>query len=525
MPVPHWCYDDETEVLTEEGWRLFKDAGNLRVAQVNQESWTLEWVYPTARHESHFEGELVCFDSTISYAVTPNHRMLYRRRKKNGYHPWEIGEAGAVFGTYKQMRIHATLNQKGEGTYDEGLYLGFLLGDGDRTSSLKVRVRLKRPRKIAFLEGILTRLGKSYTRNTYAGVEEFSIEDQDTLLVHGNYKEVPSMICKSSDFIRGVFFGLMESDGSVKRNGWTFSSSSKKLFDGVAYLATLCGYSMRPARKRHTDNTKHATNYVGIVSSRGYGVVGKSEAQEEYRQYSGTVYCATVPTGLLMVRRNGKQMVGGNSPFAHPQIQFRIKVPIFVARQWTRSNIGTTRNEVSRRYVDEESELYIPEQNMWRSRPEKSIKQGSGDFMELGIPTYTKVKDALRRVVSAYNTLLQDGVAPEMARMVLPQNMYTTWIETGSLWYWYGFVRQRIDSHAQWEIQQYAQCIDLVLQDLFPNAWQTCMDREQKIKRKIIEEVLGSQKSVEQWIDENVTGPESLIDAMKVIAQSYAEED
>ena len=104
-------------------------------------------------------------------------------------------------------------------------------------------------------------------------------------------------------------------------------------------------------------------------------------------------------------------------PFGHASLQFRIKAPIFVARQLVKHQVGLVWNEVSRRYVDSEPEFYTP--FIWRGKPENK-KQGSSDKeIEYDIlPTMEYVKET-------YNNLLKEGVAPEMARMVLPQNMMT----------------------------------------------------------------------------------------------------
>ena len=114
------------------------------------------------------------------------------------------------------------------------------------------------------------------------------------------------------------------------------------------------------------------------------------------------------------------------SPFGHASLQFRIKAPIFVARQLVKHQVGLVWNEVSRRYVDNEPEFYIP--SFWRTRPQGNIKQGSGeDRIEYDIA------GTMEYVKQTYNNLLNDGVAPEMARMVLPQNMMTEWFWSGSL--------------------------------------------------------------------------------------------
>ena len=159
------------------------------------------------------------------------------------------------------------------------------------------------------------------------------------------------------------------------------------------------------------------------------------------------------------------------TPFAQPQIQFRIEAPIFVARQWFRHNVGTVRNEVSRRYVDDDPIFYIP--NEWRSRPEGSIKQGSGD--PLRGENRRKADVAFRlahtQARESYWELLTLGVAPEQARMVLPQTMLTTWIETGSLAYWSRLCNLRLDSHAQKETGELAMQVASHMAKAFPVSW------------------------------------------------------
>ena len=115
------------------------------------------------------------------------------------------------------------------------------------------------------------------------------------------------------------------------------------------------------------------------------------------------------------------------SPFAHTSLQFHIKAPIFVARQLVKHQVGLVWNEVSRRYVDDEPEFYIPQ--VWRKRPDKSIKQGSSDET-----TEYDISGSIEFVNQTYKNLLREGVAPEMARMVLPQNLYTEWYWSGTLY-------------------------------------------------------------------------------------------
>lgn len=159
------------------------------------------------------------------------------------------------------------------------------------------------------------------------------------------------------------------------------------------------------------------------------------------------------------------------TPFFHPQVQIRLKAPIFVARQWFRSVIGVGRNEVSRRYVDTPPEFYVPE--VWRARPEGNIKQGSGGALDVEeqLVISDLYEEFLARAEQDYKMMLRLGVAPEQARMVLPQSMYTTWIETGSLAYWARIYTLRIDPHAQQESQVLARQVGEVIAPLFPVSW------------------------------------------------------
>lgn len=162
------------------------------------------------------------------------------------------------------------------------------------------------------------------------------------------------------------------------------------------------------------------------------------------------------------------------SPFAHPSVQFRVKAPIFVARQLAKHQVGGVLNEVSRRYVDSEPEFYIPAE--WRGRPDGSVKQGSGEPVRHQKLVEAVVKKTTAETLEIYNALLSSGVAPEMARMVLPQNTMTEWYWTGSLMFWTRVCRQRLDAHAQAETQQVALLVSQHMQKLFPVSWDALMN-------------------------------------------------
>ncbi len=157
------------------------------------------------------------------------------------------------------------------------------------------------------------------------------------------------------------------------------------------------------------------------------------------------------------------------TPFSHPQITLRYTVPIFVARQEFKHIVGFTRNEVSRRYVNDAPEFYTPD--IWRSKPEGSMKQGSGSKPMDSEYWHGHYTNYLSKCQSMYNSMLHDGMAPEMARMVLPQSMMTSYYVTGSLVAFARMVNQRTDRHAQVEIQALARHVSEMIEPLFPISW------------------------------------------------------
>ena len=151
------------------------------------------------------------------------------------------------------------------------------------------------------------------------------------------------------------------------------------------------------------------------------------------------------------------------SPFGHASLQFRIKAPIFVARQLVKHQVGLVWNEVSRRYVDDEPEFYIPES--WRLKADDK-KQGSSDeTIEYNLGS------TLEFIKTTYQNMLKANIAPEMARMILPQNLYTEWYWSGSLMAFARVCNLRCKPDTQWETQQIANLIDIESKQHFPTSW------------------------------------------------------
>jgi thymidylate synthase (FAD) len=160
------------------------------------------------------------------------------------------------------------------------------------------------------------------------------------------------------------------------------------------------------------------------------------------------------------------------SPFNHCFMSFRVKAPIFVARQLVKHEYLPW-NEVSRRYVTDEPEFYIPDG--WRMSAD-NVKQGSGGLL---VDQGTQKEIALMTTqysLDAYNTLMRNNVCAEQARMVLPQNTMTEWIWSGTLFAFAKMCKLRLDAHTQRETQEIAMMIDKYAQVLYPVSWKALME-------------------------------------------------
>jgi thymidylate synthase (FAD) len=200
------------------------------------------------------------------------------------------------------------------------------------------------------------------------------------------------------------------------------------------------------------------------------------------------------------------------TPFGHVQISLHLKAPIFVARQLVKHQIGFVWNEVSRRYVATEPEFFMPES--WRLKAD-NVKQGSssltierftaydgclsvkesfldeimaedcetdgecdtcGDTRRTYTYTINSVVEHVHeRCREAYNLLLEEGVCPEQARMILPLSMYTEWHWTGSLAAYARACKLRLDPHSQLETRLIAEQISSIIKPLYPVSWEALM--------------------------------------------------
>jgi len=171
------------------------------------------------------------------------------------------------------------------------------------------------------------------------------------------------------------------------------------------------------------------------------------------------------------------------SPFGHCFASFRVRAPLFVARQLVKHQYLRW-NEISRRYVDDAPELYVPD--VWRSKAVDK-KQGSTDLPVQTYESLWEFKDIPEDVyaqneetLSLYKHLIEQGVCPEQARMILPQSMMTEWYWSGSLDAFADMCSLRLKEDTQYESRLVAQQIDEKMKELFPVSWGELVKKEEE---------------------------------------------
>lgn len=165
------------------------------------------------------------------------------------------------------------------------------------------------------------------------------------------------------------------------------------------------------------------------------------------------------------------------TPFAHAFLSFRIRAPIFVARQLVKHQVGLAWNEVSRRYVDDEPEFWVPPKGGWRGKP-VNAKQGSTGLLGPDEQEFylDEIKTHCENSLFYYNEAIKEGMAPEQARMFLPLNTHTEWIWSGSLAAFARVCKLRLDPHAQAETREVAEIINKLIPVEFEHSWSALLE-------------------------------------------------
>lgn len=160
------------------------------------------------------------------------------------------------------------------------------------------------------------------------------------------------------------------------------------------------------------------------------------------------------------------------TPFSHTSVTLRMTAPIPIRTQCFKHKVGFSENEESRRYISNEPRFFTPTQ--FRKSPEGSIKQGSGGDMSPQGDRYWRrhYESIYTMCLESYNAAIEGGMSPEQARLLLPQGALVNWYWTGSIAAFARFCKQRMDPHAQKEIQELATMVYEIIEPLYPMSWE-----------------------------------------------------
>lgn len=440
----HGCYDAETEVLTSQGWKRWPDVVGDEEFLTRRADGRIEYQWAERLVAKEVDGPMVRVAmQQVDLLVTPDHRMLARRRRQPHLEVWALRPAHELLDASHRLLIGggAWGGEELRFGYPDGVLelLGFFIGDGHSDGGTP-SFRLRKPREIGYLREQAARAGFGLTQR---GDRFYLRADEDFRLLakkcyddHGE-KVIPrEVLDHGPGALEQLLDGLMHSDGSVSASGKrTYSTTSVVLAGQLQELAVKCGgaATVNPHVTRAGDGHYGSKPRLRVTFSRERNLAPRVGWTREARarqvtveHYRGMVYCVTVPNGTLYVRRNGRPAWCGNTPFEHNSMTFYVRAPIFVFREFMRHRIASY-NEESGRYRELNPVFYVP-------APERRLvqqgKPGAYDFAE-GTPeqhdvTVEATKRACTVAYEAYREMLAAGVAREVARGVLPVATYSS---------------------------------------------------------------------------------------------------
>lgn len=492
----HGCYDKHTEVLTDRGWKLFSElTGEESFLTKDIESNRISYQKAERVIAEHYSGEMIRIKTQqVDLLVTPEHRMLGESRTHVGW-----GSHVKTFPAYElEQRSHRLFLGGGlrEGEVFDSVFaelLGFIIADGNVHKN-KISFHLKKSRKVDWLKArakIDEEQDDWYVLDT-TGFGSYFLELAKATYNDDRDRVIPRDILEnwSGESIGHLIDGYLEGDGSVGDHGQiSMSTVSAQLADDLQEAAALAGGSIsyrRVETDRYSSFGNRPVHHLGLISSRNsrprIGWTVEDRAREVYRvDYDDKVYCVTVPSGILYVRRNGKSLWCGNSPFEHNAITLFVEAPIFVFREWHRHRIASI-NEMSGRYTELPGKFYIPANdrvvvnNGTKMKP--SFDDNSPGAIRRNVWTQTLLKEGAEDSWARYQDMLRQDVAPEVARMVLPVNIYSQMYWTVNARSLMNFLslRSRQDgaayvSYPQREIQMGAEQIEDIFAELMPHTY------------------------------------------------------
>jgi hypothetical protein len=449
------CYDDQTEVLTYDGWKKFEDTtDDDRFITLNTKTEGAEYQKRVGYTEEDWDGDLIYGNSTmVDFAVTPNHRMFWFHYDSRKDKQWKINKAEEIYGKRVKF-LRGLFRDMGEECFhkespflylypqinhlDFARFMGIWITDGSlwkgEDSGGRITISQTKPEGRKYIKKVLKRLGWKYTE----GKEGFRINDTKLYNFLRNYfpkeeKKTYTGRCPAwirhanSNYIRAFLEGVIVGDGNThKENGhrvvytasYSFASDLQELFMKAGSCASIRTDDRR-GQSRIMSNGNIITNkviqYVVSVTDRtNEHLFNKKHWSKKY--YKGKVRCVTVPNGTLYVRRNGKAFWSGNT---HELVRHRLAAYAQESTRYCNYSKGKFGGEIT-------------------------IVRQPG-FTEHQEQVYETV---MKMVEACYMDLLASGAKPDAARAVLPTGLKAEIVITANLREWRWIFKMRTDKAA-----------------------------------------------------------------------------
>lgn len=458
-----FCYDDQTEVLTNRGWKLFKDIlDDDTFATLNTNTMEVEYQSKLDSTIEEWDGEMIYGKSTmVDFAVTPNHRMYYYHYDSRINRSWKIDKAEKIynkrvkflrsFPNWSGDKINIELDGFDVNSLAFAKLLGLYVTDGSKykgkTNDGRIFLYQIKQTGKEYIETVLSELGIKINYNGSAYIinntklYNFFNENFKSDLTKTYCGKLPNWLLNSNkEYLEAFIEAVILGDGNIHKenNHRVIYSSNKDYVDGFQEIIAKIGKSSiiriddRVGQKRLVGDNIIENKVIGYVVSitdrTNEHLFNKKHWSKKH--YKGYVYCVTVPNGTLYVRRNGKPFWSGNT---HEMVRHRL----------------ASYAQESTRYVDEKDfEFVVPP---YRDEDEGSIDLSfylkDEDSKELSF------RNILRFIGTAYRSLRNKGWKPEDARQILPTALVAQIVVKASIREWRHIFTMRCDKFAHWEIR------------------------------------------------------------------------
>lgn len=456
----HHCYDPETQILTQTGWKYFYELSYKdKVAAVNIKTNQVGFEIPKDIFTDDY-NELMYHvkGQQLDLLVTKGHRMVVSQKRdpKIGFGSNEFQTVEEVQGkTRKYLKAVSNTNST-KLDKDFAKLLGFFIGDGHSATNNTLSFHIRKSREINFIKSLSYQLKENKNNKfciTEPGLGKWF---KDNCYTQSGEKKLPDdFLSYSTEDFHNILEGLKNSDGTKKRNTFVYYTTSTTLKNQLLALAAV-NNSAFSLSTTHPKNEKWSTLYRLNFTNRIRPEVALSQKNrgntytESWVPYRGKVYCVTVSTGAIIVKRNDKVSVSGNTPFEKSSLHFLVTSDIASHIHILKHRIGVSVNGESARYKElKEDKLYLPPE--WPEE-EKKIYLA---HMEQTYAHYHRSLESLTKHYEESEGLSNKEArkrAKECARFYLPYGNQLTCDVMFNFRSFAHFVGLRYSNHAQREI-------------------------------------------------------------------------